>query len=134
MIWLTTIATVGIGASGCGIVLSSDSDFSTIVNDEPYEIETMLCTEQDCGTPGLPFFFQDRYNQRATLRAGEKDRYVNVPDDGAMQVYRVVRTSDHRELGCLPLVKPEPGPRLVARVSQRVPCTGDWDDDVRWPN
>lgn len=128
-------ALAAIAVCGCGIDLGPDphaDHYSTIVNDEPYSVDIMLCAEDDCGKPGLPFFFQDRYNRRETLEAGSDHPYIPVLEDGVVQVYRVVRTSDDRELGCLPLVRPA-GPPLLARVSQRVPCTGAWDQDVRWP-
>lgn len=106
---------------------------ATIVNDMPYAVDVMLCAEADCAKPGFPFSFADRYNRRETLEPDEDHEYIPVPSDGTAQVYRVVRASDDRELGCLPLVLPRPGPRLVARVSQHVRCRGERDENVRWP-
>jgi hypothetical protein len=131
--WLLVVAVAPLSLvfSGCGVVLGSD-EYARIVNDEPYSVDVMLCDESDCGEPGPPFFFADRYHNRDTFKAGESGEF-NVSSRGVPNVYRVVRTSDGKELGCLPFVMPEPGPPLVASVSQHLPCTGDVSEDVRWP-
>jgi hypothetical protein len=118
--------------AGCN--LDTEAGHAKIVNDMPYAVKVMLCEEDDCGKPGFPFFFQDRYHNPFNLKPGETAGYVNVASDGVPNVYRVVRSSDDRELGCLPFVMPKLGPDLVAKVSQRVPCRGGWNEDVRWPS
>jgi hypothetical protein len=113
----------------------SDARHARIVNDEQYDVDVMLCEEDDCGNPRGVFFFADRYHNRTTLEAGFNNPkgFFNVSKRGVPNVYLVVRTVDQRPLGCLPFVMPADGPALVARVSERVPCRGHWSERVRWP-
>ena len=129
---VVAVAPLSLVFSGCSVVLDSD-EYAKITNNEPYPVDVMLCDQDDCGNPGFPFFFADRYHNRETFKTGDSGEF-NVSSRGVPNVYRVVRTSDGQELGCLPFVMPHPGPPLVANVSQHVPCTGDWNEDVRWPS
>lgn len=115
-----------------GCHLESELGDARIINDTPYAVDVMLCRKDDCSKEGFPFSFENQYFDKYPLKPRAVARYLRV-EYGSAAVYRVVRTIDGEELGCLPLVIPEPGPPLLAKVSQQVPCRGNWDEDVRWP-
>jgi hypothetical protein len=129
----------GLALTGCDpsdpFAGNSDAGHARIINDEHFDVDVMLCEDDDCGKPHGVFFFADRYHNRETLEAGfdNPKGFFNVSKRGVPNVYLVVRTADQRPLGCLPFVMPEDGPALVARVSERVPCRGHWNEHVRWP-
>lgn len=138
--WLLLVA-ASLSLAGCDpldpFAGNSDAGHARIVNDLPFSVDVMFCEEEDCGkTNGLSKVIgADRYRNRGTLEAGydEPDAYFNVSKRGVPNVYRVVRTSDGREIGCLPLVMPTGGAPLVARISERIPCGRPIFQDRRWP-
>jgi hypothetical protein len=118
----------------CGCNIDTPAGHATITNDEPYAVDVMLCGRDDCGKPRFPAsLFNQHYYNRSTLNPGEQWTRINVSTEGVANVYLVVRTSTDTPLGCLPFLMPRPGPNLVARVTQRVPCRGHWNEHRRWP-
>jgi hypothetical protein len=117
---LTPLIVVVLAA--CDPLGPDDPYLVTIVNDTPRAVLVLRCDDNAC----------DDAKEPRLLAPGERMK-VGVSTVGVPNVQLVVEPGTERELGCLPLVMPEPTEGVIARVSQRVPCTSDLDEDKPWP-
>jgi hypothetical protein len=88
------------------------------------DVRLRLCKHDDCQGGFYP--------PDGTLAPGDQG-VVNVSSAGVPAVYLVQGPTGTR-LGCLPFVAPDWRPDVTVRVSEKVPCRDDLDENAFWPS